>query len=436
MWIAIAPEPWRPEWQAPLVAAAATLTPTMVWRERVLLLDIEASLQWLGGIRGLKRQTQREIAAVVADGYIVMARTALGAWLLALEGSPQPAGWRWRYALSAQRLSQRLDRVAMTCLPQTQPYRDWFAHLGCHVLGQLRALDRSELQARTSRELLNALDQAYGQAVFTYQPLTLPVQFHQRHELPRLIQDTAALEPYIKRLLDALCIWLKANHLAVSRLECRLHHRDRQRAHQPTVITLSIAQASDEHALLWRWFSVRLDRMTLPAQVSDIAMLTRTLCARQERNLRLFDDDTQTNSSVSQTLDLLRARLGQASVRQAQPKADHRTEVANTWLASGDTATAPASADANSLTQTDWGTHCPAWLLPEPKALSTRQDQPQLQGPLRLLQGPWRVETGWWDQQLVARDYFVASDTSARRYWIYRERDQTRARWFLHGLFG
>ena len=438
MWIAIAPLPWRLEWQAPLVAAAATVTPGMVWRDQVLLLDTHASLQWLGGARGLKRHLKRELMSLEIAGRIAMAHTALGAWLLVAQAKQAgiPTDWVWHYALSQRRLAQRLDQVAITAMPQARSYLDWFTQLGCHVLGQLRTLDRSELLARTDRVLLQTLDQAYGQTVFAYQPLKLPVQFREHLELPRLIQDTDALQPYTKRLLYALCAWLKANHLTVSHLECRLHHRDRRRARQPTVIMIAIAKSTDEQSVLWRWLSVRLERMTLPAPVSDIALLTRTLANRQERNLLLFEDDVSSSRSVSDTLDLLRARLGQSGVKQAQPTADHRPEVANRWQAWSNDKDISLSTQAKPSVDMDWGAHCPSWLLPEPKTLVTRQDQPQLNGPLRLLHGPWRVETGWWDAHLIARDYFVATDHSARRYWIYRERAQTSARWFLHGLFG
>ena len=437
MWIAIAPLPWRPEWQAPLVAAAATVTPGMVWRDQVLLLDTQASLQWLGGARGLKRHLKRELMALEITGRMVMAQTAMGAWLLVMQANQAgtPPDWAWHYALSQRRLIERLDRVALTGVPQVRSYLEWFTRLGCHTLGQLRALNRSELLARTDRMLLQTLDQAYGQAVFNYQPLKLPAQFREHLELPRLIQDTGALQPYTKRLLYALCTWLKANHLTVSHLECRLHHRDRRRARQPTIIAVAIAKSTDEQSVLWRWLSVRLERMALPAPVSDIALLTRTLANRQERNLLLFEDDTSSSHSVSDTLDLLRARLGQSGVKQAQPTADHRPEVANRWQSQrNDKDISPIQAKPSA--HMNWGAHCPSWLLPEPKALATRQDQPQLNGPLRLLHGPWRVETGWWDAHLIARDYFVATDRSARRYWVYRERAQPSARWFLHGLFG
>jgi protein ImuB len=53
-----------------------------------------------------------------------------------------------------------------------------------------------------------------------------------------------------------------------------------------------------------------------------------------------------------------------------------------------------------------------------------------------LLSGPERIEAGWWDGALALRDYFVAQGEEGACYWIYRERDASSARWFLHGLFG
>ena len=51
------------------------------------------------------------------------------------------------------------------------------------------------------------------------------------------------------------------------------------------------------------------------------------------------------------------------------------------------------------------------------------------------MRGPERIESGWWDPALTVRDYFVAEDDARARYWIYRERDDEHARWFLHGLY-
>jgi protein ImuB len=77
-----------------------------------------------------------------------------------------------------------------------------------------------------------------------------------------------------------------------------------------------------------------------------------------------------------------------------------------------------------------------------------RQERPYYQGPLTLMHGPERIEASVLaDAQsntstetnsrigAIARDYFVAWSAHAGLLWIYRERAQQEAGWFLHGLF-
>ena len=76
----------------------------------------------------------------------------------------------------------------------------------------------------------------------------------------------------------------------------------------------------------------------------------------------------------------------------------------------------------------------PAWLLPQPRKLQLHGTRPWLDGELRILDGPERIETGWWDGCDVMRDYFVARNDNGATFWIYRERT-TENNWFLHGIF-
>ena len=47
--------------------------------------------------------------------------------------------------------------------------------------------------------------------------------------------------------------------------------------------------------------------------------------------------------------------------------------------------------------------------------------------------GPERIETGWWRNRLVGRDYYRVEAADGRRYWLFRRlRD---GQWFLHGMF-
>ena len=51
---------------------------------------------------------------------------------------------------------------------------------------------------------------------------------------------------------------------------------------------------------------------------------------------------------------------------------------------------------------------------------------------LTLLSGPERIETGWWDDEDIGRDYFVGRSQRGEELWLYRERTGD---WFVHGVF-
>jgi protein ImuB len=77
----------------------------------------------------------------------------------------------------------------------------------------------------------------------------------------------------------------------------------------------------------------------------------------------------------------------------------------------------------------------PLWMLPEPALLSVDQGYPLHQGRLRILDGPERLETGWWDEDSISRDYYMAINPRGMRLWVFRNRNRN-ADWYLHGFFG
>ena len=77
----------------------------------------------------------------------------------------------------------------------------------------------------------------------------------------------------------------------------------------------------------------------------------------------------------------------------------------------------------------------PLWLARSPTPLSRHGGVPHLDGaPLFLVDGPERIETGWWDGHDIARDYFVARAPHGEQLWVYRDRRD--GEWYVHGLFG
>jgi len=392
--------------------------------EHSLVLDIGASLALFGGPRNLGRQALARVRALGLRSRLGMAPTPAGARLLAC----RPGRRVRRRVLRLPALSPLLDTLPCPLLPAAGPYLDWLDNIGCHTLGDLRRLPRAGLQRRCSPALLQALDAAHGRASEGWRDFVPPAHFLDRCELSEHVDRSDAVRHPMDHLSARLCAWLDERQLAATRLVFGLEHERGRHARPPTSLELALAEPAWLPQHLDGPLRERLARTALPAPVIAVSLDVRDLAARPDRNAALFPDPAAIATDHGRLLDLLRARLGAEGVAQAAARADHRPEVANTW-----TAGPPAS---SGRAPPPPSVEPPCWLLSPPQLLDVRQDRPVHGSPLRLVHGPERIESGWWDRSWTLRDYFVAEDDRAVRYWIYRERDADPARWFLHGMFG
>jgi len=105
----------------------------------------------------------------------------------------------------------------------------------------------------------------------------------------------------------------------------------------------------------------------------------------------------------------------------------------------GHSAAAASSASASADAVFPLPLHRPAWLLPEPLPLAVQGALPLLDGrQVQLVSGPERIEAGWWDGGLAARDYFIGQADDGSLLWLWRGRLPTapgEAQWFLQGRF-
>ena len=164
----------------------------------------------------------------------------------------------------------------------------------------------------------------------------------------------------------------------------------------------------------------------------------------QAPSASLFPEPAGSKEEQHRLLELLVARLGADNVLQAAPQTDHRPEVANAWISvMSDVAQKRKLFAHSNLPQSiDNPVDRPAWLLAQAIPLVVRQHRPCYGSALKLMSPAERIEAGWWNGQLVTRDYFVAENAEHVRCWIYRERispanqNDADASWYLHGLFG
>jgi protein ImuB len=388
--------------------------------EATLLVDVGASLTLFGGVRALCARIRADMAALGFSCALGCAPAARGAWLLARHGRGRVR------VLKQDRLAAALDRLPVALLPPAQPYLAWFDGIGCGRLGHLRGLPRPALQRRCGAPLLDMLDQAYGARVELFEWIVTPPVFHARLELFDRVEQTAALQQGVQRLLLQMTGWLCARQLAVSRIVLALEHERGRAVRPPTLVELGLAQATWRDAHPARLLHEKLALLALDAPVIALALEACDVAPMAPLNETLFPDPSAGGADHARLLELLAARLGEDNLLLPAPCADYRPEVANGW------GPLPARR-AGPVTQDGPAAPRPAWLLARPVPLAMRQDQLWHGGPLRIVSAPERIETGWWDAP-CARDYFVAADREGALYWIYRERGDGM-RWYLHGLF-
>ncbi len=406
--------------------------------EATLLMEVSASLTAFGGRLRLCRRVRDSVHALGFSVRMGMAPTAQAAWLFAHQHSRHS---QRRRVVQWQSMKRRLDSLPLHTLPAARPHAEWLDELGCRTLADLRRLPRTGLRRRTDAALLDALDRAYGEAPELFEWLVAPDSFSASLELPYRIEQAVELLSAAHHLVLQMTGWLAARQQAVSAFRlCIRHERGRApRAPSEVLVTLAAPAAEDAHLL--RLLKERLDRLILPAPAIALSLEATQLAARAQPSAQLFPEPGGTPEDYQRLLELLVARLGPDAVRIPCPREDHRPDVANQWQRAIE-APRRLRSSSNSNSNSDGSsppespTARPFWLLEAPLALRMHGDRPFYGSPLRLVRGPERIESGWWDDALVMRDYFVAQGGEGACYWIYRERDAGSARWYLHGLFG
>jgi protein ImuB len=416
--------------QAALDGIALTLlqyTPEVAHAEECsLLLDISASLRAFGGCLALCKLVRDSMRTLGFTAQLSMAPTAQGAWLLARYPANRVSGMP-RRALKMRTMQRRLDGLVFAVLPAARPYADWLEGIGCRTLGDLRKLPRAGLQRRCSKELLDGLDRAHGDAPELFAWVVPPQTFSGSLELPDRIEHAEAVLFGARRLILQMTGWLMAHQLAVARFILLLEHERGRTAIAPTAIEIALAEPAWQEQHLTRLLKERLGRTALPAAVIALRLQAPHTAPMTPVSESLFPEPGGTPADFKRLLELLTARLGSENVLVPAPLADYRPEAGNGWM--------PALLHKPGRAVLPQATERPFWLLEKPIALQLRDHRPFYGSSLKLIRGPERIECGWWDAAAIARDYFIAQGEQAACYWVYRERSGNEAQWFLHGLF-
>ena len=397
-----------------------------------VLLEVQGSLRYFGGLPALRQRLHTALAPLGHRLHTVSAATPLGAALLARVH-------RELDCTEPEATRRALAAAPVWLLGPGRAHWEALQGMGLRTIADLGRVPRAGLARRFGEQVLSEHDRAMGTKPDPREPLALAPSFDTRLELFARADTGEQLLHGAAVLLARLVAWLSAQHAFARRFTLLMHHEQRSRrdATQPGITTLEIALAepSRDSAHLLALLRERLLALQLPAPTLELGLHAEDIARRAPPNAELFPTPASEHEGLIRLIERLQARLGAEQVTRIAPVADHRPERATvSRLADAQMRPVRAAPASTSLLMR------PVWLMRQPEALRERDASPLLDGhALRLLSGPERIETGWWDADLVERDYYIAQQPGGALVWVYRARrpvaPQTPS-WFLQGRFG
>jgi len=285
-----------------------------------------------------------------------------------------------------------------------------FSRMGLRTLQQVFALPRETVARRFPKTVLAHLDALRGEHMPPLRYHRPPDVFDARIEFDHEIESSQILLFPLRRLTSDLAAFLSSRDGGVQRFVLRFEHE--RCAH--TDITIGLLAPERNPAMLFELARGRLEQVRLPAPVRGLRLIAEELPPFVPADRDLFDARPQQAVPWTQLRERLRARLGDQSVQGVFVQADHRPELATTNVYRSDAiAGAPQAAR-------------PGWLL--------RQPVPLRDSRVRIVSGPERIESGWWDGSDVRRDYYLVETSLGQRAWACCAAGE-RGPFMLHGWF-
>ncbi|MBK8121644.1 MAG: DNA polymerase Y family protein [Sulfuritalea sp.] len=403
-----------------LACWAGRFTPQVNLAPAALRLEIAGSLRLFGGLPALLRMVREDLAAMDLAAQLAVAATPLAALWLARAGGTEAA-----ICPDLPTTRAALAAVPLTALELVPPLARRLEGFGLRRIGDLLTLPRASLGARLGKPFVIDLARALGEIADPQTCFVFPERFEQGLELPAPVEAAPVLLFAARRLVAALAGWLAARNAAVRGIELRIDH-----GHGVTT-SVPLAFSAPVHAAtrIERVLKERLDTLVLSAPALALRLRVGHAEPREARSQALFDGAGQRHEALADLMDRLAARLGSQAVQGLACHADHRPELASRLSPDNPADKSAIKPPASAIPPR------PLWLVDPPEALREFHGRPQRAGPLTLLAGPERIESGWWDGSDARRDYFIAVDSQARWLWIFRD-PRPPGGWFLHGWFG
>jgi protein ImuB len=378
-----------------------------------LLLEIKGSVKLFGSLQSLHAGIDACWRRLALQASSATAPSTLAAlWLArAANRAGPPLSFQ-----DPQLLHSHLAKLPIACTAWDIERLKTLRAMGVTQVGELLRLPRAGLARRLDPAMVRDLDIALARQPAPRRAFVPRERFRERCDFETEIEHVAYLEKALEPLIERCAQFLRQRQAGIQTFELRLKFREGPAMRVP----LGLASITGEYRRLMDVLCQKLTRLTLKAPVRGMELISGSLRGLPAGSLDAFAGmGAGSHDSAPQLVERLRARLGEAAVYGVVLIPEHRPEAAwrrvHELRLSGSPRVGEGTLDPHMPR--------PVWLLHEPL--------PVLK-PV-ILQGPERIESGWWDGKGVARDYYVARQSHGGRLWVFQERQSKR--WYLHGVF-
>jgi protein ImuB len=419
-------------------------TPTVcVKNNHSLLLEISGCLKLFGGLNAIRQRVSTGLQSLGYNCRMAACATPLGALLLAKAnaddtGSPIEATLQPIKATlqpndaTRQTIESSLQRVAIVYMETDEAILTSLHNMGIQRMGELFALPISGLGKRFGQQFMDYLYRLTGAKADPQQSIRpAPRFFSEIHFLTDVTNSQSLIFP-MKRLLAELTDFLTYRQLTIDKFVWQLKHRN----HPSESITVHMANPENNRAVFLALTQLQLEQFQGMSEIGSLTLNAKRFSPANLQAANLFHGTgfRQTDGRIHQQgnreehamlLNMFRARLGPGTCFGLSLANDHRPEKAwqrirldhkEYWH--------PDESEPNNPR--------PLYLLNPARPLRENRGTPLLHGQLQLLQGPERIDFGWWEQN-TPRDYYIARHNSGALYWVFNH--LANGKWYLHGIF-
>jgi protein ImuB len=412
-----------------------------------LLLEIKGSLKLFGPLETLHAAIDAGWRRLALSAHSAVAPSTLAALWIARCG-PLRAGTSGGGPLCIEdlgALAGHLAKLPIACTAWDIARLKTLRAMGVTHVGELLRLPRAGLARRLGTTAVQDLDIALGRQSAPRRVFVPRERFRARCDLETEIENAAHLEKALEPMIERCAQFLRERQAGVQALRLKLRHR----AGPATCVHLGLASITSERRRLMDVLAQKLGGLELRAPVRGMELSSGSLRPLSSGSLDVFAGWAgigagigagRGRDSAPQLVERLRARLGEDAVYGVASIPEHRPEAA--WRRVHELLLISASRMGEKIANrsVDSGMPRPVWLLDSPLPLPLPEpDMRRQQSGLILEEGPERIESGWWDGNGVARDYYVAyqcgggKPTPGVKLWVFQERQSKR--WYVHGMF-